>query len=133
MTNLLNGVNQRAVVMIGGAILVLLVLLFALPAPRSERAAEASADAAEVLGGGELGEVATATLNADSPFEIGAGYSRTFRGAVGAFDCNSAAYVGAIEPGRAYAMVEEDFGTGFTRLNIEGSGELCVLSRELYR
>lgn len=67
-----------------------------------------------------------------SPFAIVDGYDRAFPGAVGAFDCGSNNYVGAIEPGRPYRLLE-DRGDGWARVDIYNSGELCVRVSELIR
>jgi hypothetical protein len=52
-----------------------------------------------------------------------------FSGAVGAFDCGSGNYIGAIEPGRPY----EELGRqgDLVEVEVEGSGRICVRKEEL--
>lgn len=80
-----------------------------------------------------VGPAASPITAMDSPLDaLEPGYSRAFAGAVGAFDCGSGTYIGAIEPGRGYNFVA-DLGDGRVQLDIQGSGELCVLASELLR
>lgn len=60
------------------------------------------------------------------------GYDRVFSRAVGAFDCGSGNYVGAVEPGRPFTLITNR-GDGWIEVDIQGSGNLCVKVLELVK
>lgn len=140
--------NQRQFVLAGGVagLVVLLVLTsggskgFG-PAGSAGPTDSAATDAAREAGLPDLGDspfsakAPTATPGPQDAAQPAAGFDSTFKGAVGAFDCGSGGYIGAIEPGRSFSKVPwadgEPAPLGYLKLNVDGSGEVCVRIEEL--
>lgn len=116
--------NNKRVLLAGG---VLLVLLFGLWfSPRTENFGLATVRSEAPV----VSEAGKPALDTRTPLDIADGFDRAFAGAVGAFDCGSGSYIGAVEPGRPYKLVN-DRGDGWVEVDIKGSGKLCVKASEL--
>lgn len=132
MSNITGLVNNKRVLLAAGVLLVLFVGLWMSPRHEEFGPTRTGAAATPAIQGTILSEGGEAAVGSVSPLDLVGGYDRALLGAVGAFDCGSGNYVGAIEPGRAYKLVA-DLGDGRMQLDIKGSGTLCVNASELVR